>query len=301
MVQELVRDITRYFDYLNSQGYYIAFHNLSIPMDRWMRELTPYNINSNPFCLLVKSSSEAWTHCVKRQERVLKACAGGPFCGMCYAGMGEYVFPVFGREGEPLAFLSVSGYQINETQAMQRIAAVARRYHHSREQLVSSWQRDLKSVLPEQETLSVQIAPLARMFELLNMLLCDLPDGAVGNPAENNILSHAVVYLRRHYAEKFTAADVANACHCSVSTLGHMFKRKMGISIREYVQQLRMADAVRLLKETELPISAISDLIGYGNSNYFCNVFRQERGMSPTQFREQLWAKESVRSEGNDK
>lgn len=299
MIQGLLKDIVHYFDFLQGQGYYVSFHNLDIPMESCMPQLTPYNINSNPFCLMVKSTAEAWNHCVERQSRVLDACAGGPFCGVCYAGMGEYVFPICSREGKPLAFLSVSGYQIEEERALERISATARRYGYSEKKLRESYYRDLKKELPDLKELSVLITPLSRMFELLNILLIDLPHGAVGNPAQNNILSHAVVYLRRHYAEPVAAADVAAACHCSVSTLSHIFKKKMGVSIRGYLHKLRMGDAKRLLLDTDLPVNTISDLLGYGNPNYFCNVFRKETGDAPTRYRER-YRKILVKNTGKD-
>lgn len=286
MIQELLKDIVHYFDYLQEQGYYVSFHNLEIPMESCMPQLTPYNINCNPFCLMVKSTAEAWNHCIERQQKVLDACTDGPFCGVCYAGMGEYIFPICSREGKPLAFLSISGYQIEENKALERIGATARRYGYSVERLKDSYYRDLKRKLPDLNELSVHIAPLCRMFELLDVLLSDLPHGAVGNPAQNNILSHAVVYLRRHYAEPVAAADVADACHCSVSTLSHIFKKKMGVSIRGYLHRLRMGDAKRLLLDTDLPVNTVSDLLGYGNPNYFCNVFRKETGEAPTRYRE---------------
>lgn len=287
MIQEVLQDIIRYFDDLQVEGYYVSFHNLSIPMDSCMEKLTPYNINSNPFCLLVKSSSEAWNYCIKRQKKVLEACTGGAFCGICYAGMGEYVFPIRSKLGEPLAFLSVSGYQIEKERAMERIAAAARRFDYSEARIKQSYDHDLKAELPDFDDLSARMAPLCRMFELLNILLSELPHGAVGNLAQNNILGHAVVYLRRHYASSISASDVAEACHCSVSTLSHLFKKKMGVSIRRYQQQLRLSDAGNLLRDTDLPVNVISDLLGYGNPNYFCNVFRDEIGIAPSQYREQ--------------
>lgn len=287
MVRGLLDDIANYFEYLQGKGYYVSFHNLRIPMEGCMVRLTPYNINSNPFCLMVKSSSEAWNHCIQRQHKVLKACSGGPFCGLCYAGMGECVFPIRNKEGEALAFLSVSGYRFQEEQALKRITAVAERYGHSQDRLRESYYHDLKPGKPDPGELAVLMNPLCHMFELLNLLLSQFPQGTVGNAAQNHILSHAVVYLRRHYAGDVSSAEVAAACHCSVSTLSHLFKQKMGVSIRRYLHDLRMADAKRLLRDTELPINAVSDLLGYGNPNYFCNVFRGETGTAPTRFREQ--------------
>ncbi len=287
MIQEVLQDIVRYFDDLQAEGYYVSFHNLAIPMDSCMEKLTPYNIKSNPFCLLIKSSSEAWNYCIKRQKKSIGCLCGRTFCGICYAGMGEYVFPIHNKLGEPLAFLSVSGYQIEKERAMERISVTARRFDYSEARIKQSYDHDLKAELPDFDELSARMAPLCRMFELLNILLSDLPHGAVGNLAQNNILGHAVVYLRRHYASSVSASDVAEVCHCSVSTLSHLFKKKMGVSIRKYQQQLRLSDAGNLLRDTDLPVNVISDLLGYGNPNYFCNVFRDEIGIAPSQYREQ--------------
>ena len=294
MVNEILRDITRYFDLLISEGYYVAFHNLSIPLQDYMGVLTPYNINSNPYCLLVKSSQEAWNHCIERQEKVIKACAEGPFCGICYAGMGEFVYPIRGKNGGTLAFISVSGYRVREKQAAQRISYISRKYHLNEQELKNTYKKCLKEISGEEEKLEAKLMPLCRMFELLDLLLGDLCVNDVESMTRSSILSHAVVYLRRNYAQPIGVEDVAEACHCSCSTLSHMFKKALGVSIREYIRDLRMADARKMLKNTDMPINAISDMLGYGNANYFCNVFAAQNNCSPREFRQKSKIRQEV-------
>ena len=109
MVSRLLTEISAYFEYLARQhGDYVAFHNVKIPMEGYMAQLAPYNINRNPYCLYVKSKPEVWNTCIARQGKVVNCCASGPFCGTCYAGMGEFVFPVLSADGAVLCFLSVS-------------------------------------------------------------------------------------------------------------------------------------------------------------------------------------------------
>lgn len=292
MVKELLKDITGYFDLLLSQGYYVAFHNLFIPLQSFMGELTPYNINLNPYCLLVKSSQQAWAHCIERQSKVMDACTNGVFCGICYAGMGEYVFPIKNKEGQTLAFISVSGYRIRPQEAYQRMDRVARKYGLSSKELLETYRQNLRDDVPEKEALIPLIMPLCRMFELLNLLLSDMSMDGVENISRSSILSHAVVYLRRNYAHSISIEDVAGVCHCSPSTLSHMFKKELGSSIREYIRKLRMADAVQLLKNTELQVNSIGDMLGYANPNYFCSVFSKEMGCSPTAFRQRCQKKQ---------
>lgn len=286
MIKGLLRDITSYFDLLIDEGYYVAFHNFSIPLQDYMGVLTPYNINSNPYCLLVKSSQEAWNHCIERQGKVLSACCNGPFSGVCYAGMGEYVYPIRGKDGNTLAFISVSGYRMHEDTVAQRINYVAQKYHLNRQELIATYRKSVRGLSPDTESLTAKIMPLCRMFELLNLLLVELNANEVESMTRSSILGHAVVFLRKNYAQPISVKDVSDACHCSISTLSHMFKKELGISVREYIRDLRMADAMRMLSNTDLPINSISDMLGYGNPNYFCNVFSQQMGCSPTDYRQ---------------
>ena len=59
VVSKLLTEISAYFEYLAHQhGDYVAFHNVKIPMEGYMAQLAPYNINRNPYCLYVKSKPE---------------------------------------------------------------------------------------------------------------------------------------------------------------------------------------------------------------------------------------------------
>ena len=84
VVSRLLTEISAYFEYLAHQhGDYVAFHNVKIPMEGYMAQLAPYNINRNPYCLYVKSKLEVWNTCIARQGKVVNCCASGPFCGTC--------------------------------------------------------------------------------------------------------------------------------------------------------------------------------------------------------------------------
>ena len=44
-------------------------------------ELITFNIHENPYCVYVKSFSEAQKHCIERQQRIVEKSNGGSFCG----------------------------------------------------------------------------------------------------------------------------------------------------------------------------------------------------------------------------
>lgn len=285
MVDQLLQDIIHYFEYLKKEhGFFVAFHNACIPLNNHMALLSPYNINSNPYCLCVKASDTAWTHCIKRQPRVFEKCRGGYFFGTCYAGMGEYVFPII--DGKVLGFVDVSGYCFDMQLSQSCIRRIAKEYMLSTDVLSASFAQNVQAPLADVSVLQTLIAPLCHMFVLLNRELTALY-GTTRTESDTSsyILSHAVVFLERNYMSPIHVRDVAAACHCSVSYISHMFKKNVGCSVYEYVNRLRIRDAKKLLSSTNFSIRQISDMVGFSSSNYMCEVFRASEQMSPRAYR----------------
>ena len=72
----------------------------------------------------------------------------------------------------------------------------------------------------------------------------------------------------------------------SQSTLYRKLKATTGQSTNEFIQNLRLKYAARLLHETSLTVSEISFEIGFSDSSYFSRAFRKCFGESPRQWRE---------------
>jgi AraC-like DNA-binding protein len=69
------------------------------------------------------------------------------------------------------------------------------------------------------------------------------------------------------------------------SVLSRMFANTFKTTIIRYLAGRRLNEALRLLKETELPINRIAELCGYSCHNYFTKVIRRHTGNSPNSFR----------------
>lgn len=285
MITELIAEIFSYFSYLSQQyDDWVAFHNFKIPLDGYVAQLAPYYINRHPYCLYVKANQCAWNHCIDRLSALPELCTGKPFCGVCYAGMGEYVFPVRDLDDTVLGFISVSGYDISANVGISKMKHFAEKYGISSEELMQIRQQSLRKEVRIEE-LQPRITPLCRMFVLLYHALMDIMPKDTDTLKESNLLSHAVWFLQKNYRENVQMSDVAAYCHCSVSTLSHLFKKQMGQSLPTYLQQLRLKNAKKLLSGTSLPVSQISDTLGYCNPNYFCTQFKKSVGCSPSVWR----------------
>ncbi|MFC0559100.1 response regulator transcription factor [Halalkalibacter alkalisediminis] len=79
----------------------------------------------------------------------------------------------------------------------------------------------------------------------------------------------------------------AKEVHLNSSYLSQLFKEQMGKNFNEYVTELRMNEAERLLKRTSLRISEIAERLGYADLAYFTNSFKKYYGVTPSKYRKE--------------
>ena len=97
---------------------------------------------------------------------------------------------------------------------------------------------------------------------------------------------HKIVqHVRKNYREKLTLTAIANEFYISPYYLSRMFKQVTGLTLTEYLNNTRIKAAQQLLRTTDLPISAISEQVGYESHSHFGRVFRKFTSCSPMQYR----------------
>ncbi|UOK60943.1 response regulator [Paenibacillus sp. OVF10] len=92
------------------------------------------------------------------------------------------------------------------------------------------------------------------------------------------LVAEAVNELKQHYRSKIKLQDVANRIHVNSAYLGQQFKREMGVSFSDYVHQLRVEEARKLLRRTNMKITDIAFRLGYHDAEYFTQKFRAHTG-----------------------
>lgn len=92
-------------------------------------------------------------------------------------------------------------------------------------------------------------------------------------------------YLNTHFRENITLDKLAELTFINKFYLSHIFKQHSGYSPIEYVLHKRLEAATKLIITTDLGISQISGIVGFGNSSYFSQYFKREMNMSPTEYR----------------
>ena len=104
-----------------------------------------------------------------------------------------------------------------------------------------------------------------------------------------NTISSATKKILQIIAERYNEDNLlVSACeklNYSLSYLSNTFKRDMGISFKEYLQNYRMDEAMRMLTYTDYKVNEISKKIGYSDTKYFYNLFKKHTGLTPVAYR----------------
>lgn len=130
-----------------------------------------------------------------------------------------------------------------------------------------------------------------KIFEKLTGLLSLLmeeswnPEKKSGNASQRRNLQNVKEYLDQHYSEKLTLDNLAETFFINKFYLTRVFKEQFGITINNYVLQVRITHAKQLLRFTDLSIEKIGQECGMNDANYFTRIFKKIEGTTPGEYR----------------
>ncbi|WP_150777854.1 response regulator transcription factor [Pandoraea sputorum] len=164
------------------------------------------------------------------------------------------------------------------------------------------------ATLPEERVAGLMVGAvdyISRPFDLeeLRLRLCihlrPDPNESADDTTQAPILASScrldvVLYqaARARLLENLADPPGLQALAASIGTnakrLNAAFKQCVGVTVFDYLRELRMKTALRLLSDTTLEVQQISDELGYGSAANFATAFRQRFGLAPSQFRKDL-------------
>lgn len=98
------------------------------------------------------------------------------------------------------------------------------------------------------------------------------------------LLDKVTAYIEAHYAEHITVGDLSRRFFVSDSSISHLFKQKMGVSIYHYITQRRLISAKNLIVEG-IQLEQVATRVGFSDYSAFYRAFKQEYGISPRQYK----------------
>lgn len=132
----------------------------------------------------------------------------------------------------------------------------------------------------------------SKLSAYLNLLLVDVlriyNKQITDTPLEDtqkNIVDSMIEFMNSRLGEEVHVQMMADTFFFSPSYLNRVFKNQMQISILQYLRQLRMEEAGKLLLHTKKNVGEIASEVGYTDMKHFYRLFKSYYGMSPKDYR----------------
>ena len=139
---------------------------------------------------------------------------------------------------------------------------------------------DLAPVVPHLREMIRELRTHPPGFEVrcAGLLLCILSEIPRRIHHSDDSAAQLAEWINTHYTEPLPAA-------CTVRSTVRRFQKYTGHTPTQYMQQLRLSEGARRLLETDEPVSAVAEAVGYEDPLYFSRLFRRRYGKSPVEYR----------------
>ena len=97
-------------------------------------------------------------------------------------------------------------------------------------------------------------------------------------------VNKAISYIEEHVYDQISTLDIAHKAKVSDNYLLRCFKKETGISLIDYINNIKINEAKSLLLYSDLSISDISTLLSFSSQSYFTYLFKKVCGITPTEY-----------------
>jgi len=107
----------------------------------------------------------------------------------------------------------------------------------------------------------------------------------IDNEASNFIVNNAIKYIEQNYPHKITLSEVAEKTYVSQWHLSKLLNRNLGQNFSEILNNVRIKEAQKLLRDPSLRIGDIAERVGFIDMAHFSRVFKKNIGISANEYR----------------
>ena len=143
--------------------------------------------------------------------------------------------------------------------------------------------KDVCYKLPIRASIYLMMTALLRFY-------CGNKDELDDHVVYHNVLRlrPVVEYISSHFCEKIYIESLSDMINVSPDYFTKMFKDSIGRTPIDYINGMRINEAMNLLCNTEDSMAEIADKIGFCNPNYFHKIFKQYMDISPLAYRKSI-------------
>jgi len=182
-------------------------------------------------------------------------------------------------------------YELKETQKINSLFNQA-----VRGLAISGKTNELIAKKLEKLVLKKNFEIIVGLFEILSILSeskdISYVNNEVYNPINDQIKSDKISdvfdYIKDNFNHDISLIEIAKIAHLTPTSFCRMFKIKTKKSFVEYLNEIRVSNACKLLLETEMGISEIAYACGYKTASNFNQLFKKLTGTTPKEYRKKL-------------
>lgn len=121
--------------------------------------------------------------------------------------------------------------------------------------------------------------------DLITQYRLENPRGLQSLAKSDPVISRAVVEINANLHKKLRLTELAEGYYLSYVQFSRRFKAAVGITVQDYITEMRLKKAKALLADSDLTIRQIAVGCGFANEYYFSNFFHKHQSISPSEFR----------------
>lgn len=241
-------------------------------------EILSYPEEHCPFCAYIRSSKEGKDMCISSNKKSFLRCQKSSSLEVftCHAGLIETTAPLIDN-GAVIGYI-MFGQITNNSDS----AEVSKQLKIIAEKILKTGKGVDSSIYNVCHKTDEQILAAAKILEACTfyVLLQDMV-----SLQRENFISNLNTFLMDHLSEDLSVERLTREFHISKTKLYESCNKYLSYGIAEHVKLLRIEEAKRLLKETDLSVKEISDKIGFNDYNYFCRIFKKIVGIPAMRYR----------------
>ncbi|MBQ0101350.1 MAG: AraC family transcriptional regulator [Firmicutes bacterium] len=136
-------------------------------------------------------------------------------------------------------------------------------------------------------SLGKSISRKVKCLSLTQLFFSVLFEDFTEKKVDSSLMSEAMYFIRMNYDRGISSNDIAEKLNIDQSYFTRVFTKTYGMPPNKWLNVLRLEKACELLKTTDHPVKIISRSVGITDPLYFSRLFRQYKGVSPSEYRDE--------------
>ncbi len=265
-----IRTVDILKDFHRITGARVSLHDLDF------NEIAAFPSNLSDFCRKVQEKESVKTKCHIADnlafERARKT--GLPYTYKCHCGLLETVAPIY-NYGALTGFFMMGQISDDEPNSIINIKELSSPHFSNRDEL-ETYCKKIPSINSDMISSYLNILEIiAEYMTQTNRLT-----------AKDRDLAHSVhSYINKFYQKKLSIKLLCETFGCSRTTLMNTFRDRYGLTLGDYITQLRLKNSEKMLIDSNKSIKSIAFECGFSDQNYFTKAFVKRNTFTPTEYR----------------